>query len=198
MIELRNFLPIKLMAVVLLPFVFYTCTDHRINVHSYSDCVEPDFLADSGPKECLYIVVHTSENRVPTKITKKNGKQYFRNVAEDRGFPTGSYHFAAYENGEVDTLAYLNNNSKIEYFEKTCGVAGYNSRSVHIVYVGGLNRLRRCADTRTPEQQHSLLKLCLNLKAQFPKAEIVGHTELNPQKPCPCFNTSKWLQSLQL
>jgi len=58
---------------------------------------------------------------------------------------------------------------------------------VGICYEGGLDALHRPADTRTPEQKASLLALLRRLKREFPQALIVGHHDLNPEKPCPCF-----------
>lgn len=183
--------------LLVLPFLIYGCKSHT-DGHSYKDCVDIDFSADTGPKECMYIVFHTSENRVPTKINKSNGKSYFTKVARERGFPSQSYHFIIYEDGQTDTLTKLNLNSKIDYWEKTCGVAGYNSISVHIVYVGGLNRWGMCKDTRTESQKYSGLLLQARLLDIFPKAKVVGHNNLNPDKGCPCFKMLEWLQSIKL
>ena len=51
----------------------------------------------------------------------------------------------------------------------------------------GLGRLVP-ADTRTPEQKASLLKLLKQLKQRYPNAKIVGHRDFNSHKNCPCFD----------
>ena len=68
---------------------------------------------------------------------------------------------------------------------------GHNSHSVGICYEGGLDADGNPADTRTDAQKRALSVLADRLKARFPKALIVGHHELNPEKACPCFDVAK-------
>lgn len=67
----------------------------------------------------------------------------------------------------------------------------HNSHSVGICYEGGLDADGNPADTRTDAQKRALSVLAGRLKARFPKALIVGHRELNPEKACPCFDVAK-------
>ena len=84
---------------------------------------------------------------------------------------------------------------------------GYNRESVGIAYEGGLNSHGLPADTRTPEQKHSLRVLIRTLKKMFPIRLVCGHRDLSPDKngngvveqsewlkQCPCFDvtTDKW------
>ena len=68
---------------------------------------------------------------------------------------------------------------------------GHNRHSLGICYEGGLDAAGRPCDTRTPQQRESLQRLVRELKAQYPKALVVGHHDLNPQKACPCFDATK-------
>ena len=67
----------------------------------------------------------------------------------------------------------------------------HNSHSIGVCYEGGLNSRGQPSDTRTPEQKASLIALLRELKKAYPKALIVGHNVLNPQKACPCFDAAK-------
>lgn len=67
---------------------------------------------------------------------------------------------------------------------------GHNAHSIGICYEGGLDASGRPADTRTDAQRASLLALLRLLKSDFPRALIVGHRDLNPQKACPCFDAA--------
>ena len=84
---------------------------------------------------------------------------------------------------------------------------GYNQESVGIAYEGGLNAQGLPADTRTPQQKHSLRVLIRTLKKMFPIERVCGHRDLSPDrngngivepsewsKLCPCFEvaTDKW------
>ncbi|MBR1447284.1 MAG: N-acetylmuramoyl-L-alanine amidase, partial [Prevotella sp.] len=61
------------------------------------------------------------------------------------------------------------------------------SHSLGICYEGGLDIRGRPADTRTEAQRASLRRLLEDLHRAYPRALIVGHHDLNPQKACPCY-----------
>ena len=72
------------------------------------------------------------------------------------------------------------------------GVKGHNKRSVHICYVGGMDKNnRRPKDTRTPEQKKSMALLVQKLRKKYPQAEILGHRDKDPSKACPSFDARK-------
>ncbi|MBQ6747038.1 MAG: N-acetylmuramoyl-L-alanine amidase [Bacteroidaceae bacterium] len=70
----------------------------------------------------------------------------------------------------------------------------HNSHSIGICLEGGYNKDGEPADTRTGAQMITLMELLSELKEQYPHALIVGHYELNPEKPCPCFDVSEYRQ----
>ena len=72
----------------------------------------------------------------------------------------------------------------------------HNRHSIGICYEGGLDTDSQPSDTRTLEQKASLLALLRELKRIFPHALIVGHHDLNPMKPCPCFNAEREYRGL--
>ena len=67
----------------------------------------------------------------------------------------------------------------------------HNSHSIGICYEGGLDRQGRPADTRTKAQKEALLDLLFSLRMDYPQAIVVGHHDLDPRKPCPCFDAAK-------
>jgi N-acetyl-anhydromuramyl-L-alanine amidase AmpD len=62
----------------------------------------------------------------------------------------------------------------------------HNAHSIGVCYEGGLDIRGQPADTRTAEQKASMRRLLEELHERYPKALIVGHHDLNPQKDCPC------------
>ena len=72
----------------------------------------------------------------------------------------------------------------------------HNQHSLGVCYEGGLNARGQPADTRTAEQKAALLWLLRQLRKAYPKALIVGHHDLNPQKACPCFDAVSEYASL--
>jgi N-acetylmuramoyl-L-alanine amidase len=69
-------------------------------------------------------------------------------------------------------------------------VEGFNSRSIGVVYVGGVAADGKTPkDTRTPAQKASLLKLLKELKGRHPSALIQGHYQFpKVAKACPSFD----------
>ena len=62
----------------------------------------------------------------------------------------------------------------------------HNAHSIGVCYEGGLDIRGQPADTRTMAQKVALRLLLEDLHRRYPKALIVGHHDLDPQKDCPC------------
>jgi hypothetical protein len=80
-------------------------------------------------------------------------------------------------------------------------VKGYNSISVGVCYVGGLDKNYKEKDTRTPEQKETLKWLIGELKHRLNISKVQGHRDYSPDtnnngvieefewiKSCPCFD----------
>jgi N-acetylmuramoyl-L-alanine amidase len=83
------------------------------------------------------------------------------------------------------------------------GVAGHNSESIHISYMGGIAKVKGkivAVDNRTDAQKITLVSVLKQLKKLHPTAIILGHRDLSPDlnkngviepnewvKQCPCF-----------
>lgn len=87
-------------------------------------------------------------------------------------------------------------------------VKGFNANSIGIVYIGGVAANGQTPkDTRTPDQKLALASLVRTLKAKYPKAKVMGHRDLSPDKDgdgvvekhewlkaCPSFDVAEWLK----
>lgn len=108
---------------------------------------------------------------------------YWRN---ELGWKNPGYHFIIKSSGEIVNLL------PIELISN--GVAGYNSNSIHISYIGGVDAKNKAKDTRTPAQIDAQIKLIKQFKSQFPSAIIKGHRDFpNVKKECPSFDVATWL-----
>lgn len=78
--------------------------------------------------------------------------------------------------------------------EVSNGVQGYNSTSINIAYVGGIDGQGRARDNRTEAQKVALKELLTRLKTKYPNAHIMGHRDIwgkdsrKWKKMCPCFD----------
>ena len=77
------------------------------------------------------------------------------------------------------------------------GVKGFNSVSINISYIGGVDAQNKPIDNRTEAQKKALLDLLKKLKKQFPKAIIQGHRDFpGVKKACPSFNAKEEYKNL--
>jgi N-acetylmuramoyl-L-alanine amidase len=98
----------------------------------------------------------------------------------ERGWAGNGYHFVIQLDGTRET------GRPIE--QAGAHVKGHNADSIGIVYVGGCDRNMRPKDTRTDAQKTGLLCLLRELRAKWPKAQIIGHNDLDGGKACPSFD----------
>ena len=101
-----------------------------------------------------------------------------------RGWSDCGYHIVIKLDGTVQTGRPI---SKVG-----AGVYGKNRGSIHICYIGGMDRtMDNWIDTRTPEQKESLEQLLKDLKDKYPEATIYGHKDFTNKKVCPCFDAKE-------
>ncbi len=105
-------------------------------------------------------------------------KRYWKSI----GWKSVGYHRIIAEDGEVFQLA--------PYDQVTNGVKYYNSTSIHICYIGGVNKqdVNKAEDTRTDAQKEALLceiDNALNFLSNYQdisKVEILGHRDISLDK----------------
>ena len=125
------------------------------------------------------IIVHCDGIRPNEHNTIKEIDEYHKS----RGWKGVGYHFFVQRDGTIEVGR--------ELWEVGAHCVNHNKYSIGICYEGGLNSAGEAADTRTPEQKKALRELIERMHSLFPKAVIVGHRDLNPEKECPCFNAAE-------
>ena len=109
----------------------------------------------------------------------------------DRGYKFGvGYHYVIRRDGTIEA-------GRPEWMVGAHCV-NHNKYSIGVCYEGGLDARGQPADTRTAEQKATLRQLLTDLHRRYPRASIVGHHDLNPQKDCPCIkNVAREYADLQ-
>ena len=126
------------------------------------------------------IFVHCTAG--PQTQTVAEIQRYWKNVNK---WKSPGYHYIIKPDGEIVPLQPEDKPSN--------GVAGYNSTSINVCYIGGVDKQGRAVDNRTDAQKESLINILKDLKSRYPDAEILGHREIWGQDPskwhkmCPCF-----------
>ena len=121
------------------------------------------------------IVVHCSAVRPDQTSSAAQINTWHR----ERGFHLGiGYHYVIRRNGAIEP------GRPEGQIGAHC--VNHNAHSIGVCYEGGLDIRGQPADTRTAEQKAALRQLLEDLHRRYPRAVIVGHRDLNPQKACPC------------
>lgn len=134
-----------------------------------------------------YIAVHCTASS--QKITIEGLLKEFKR----KGWKNPGYHYVVSADGKIHQLLAEDNISN--------GVKGYNSITINIAYVGGIDTNGKPTDNRTDAQKTSLRSLLKILHKKYPTAVIQGHRDFSPDlnkdgkitpnewvKGCPCFD----------
>lgn len=137
-------------------------------------------------REIKHLVLHCTAS--PQTTTVASILNYWR---EELKWKNPGYHFLIEANGTVHNLQPIEKPSN--------GVAGHNANSIHISYIGGIGPTKIPIDNRTNRQILEQIRLIIELKEKFPKAEILGHRDfLGARKMCPSFSTKDWIKACGL
>jgi N-acetylmuramoyl-L-alanine amidase len=129
-----------------------------------------------------YIVVHCTAT--PPETTIESIKNYWK---QNLGWRNPGYHYIIKRNGDIVNLFPEDKVSN--------GVKGYNKNSVHISYIGGVDKNNTAVDNRTPAQVHAMFNKLVELSEKYPNATILGHRDFpGVTKMCPSFDVKEWLK----
>lgn len=149
-------------------------------------------------REIKYIVIHCTGGSQDQKTSS------IKAGWKAKGWKNVGYAKLISKDGSFETLA---TDEQI-----TNGVAGHNSKSIHICYKGGWDSVnKKMLDNRTPEQKLTLEKLVKEYHSKYPNAKILGHRDFSPDKDkdgiiekfewikvCPSFEVSDWLKEINI
>lgn len=155
--------------------------------------VETGGLVKGGGKGIRRIFIHCSATREGQDIDAATIKRW--HLAQ--GWSDIGYHFViridgTIEHGRAENVAGSH-------------VQGFNTGSIGVVYIGGLDPQGRTKDTRTPAQKAAMARLVRELVKAYPGSDVLGHRDASPDrdgdgvvephewlKACPCFDVRDW------
>lgn len=128
-----------------------------------------------------------------TASSQSWGVNELKNEFKRKGWKNPGYHYVITKDGKIHQML---DDSKVSN-----GVKNYNSTSINVAYVGGIDSKGKSVDNRTAEQKKSLVDLLKLLRKRYPEAQIMGHRDISPDKnnngkvdtwerikDCPCFD----------
>ena len=104
-----------------------------------------------------------------TAGSQKQTKKDLLNEFKAKGWKAPGYHYVVFPDGKIEQLL---DESKVSN-----GVQGYNSTSINVAYVGGIDSRGRATDNRSEAQKASLRTLLEGLKKRYPNFEMVYEPE---------------------
>ena len=145
-----------------------------------------------------YLVLHCTATPEGREVSSSDIRHWHTDPVSKggRGWKQVGYTDTIPLDGKVERLVKNNEDANVDPWEITNGVAGKNSVSRHVVYVGGVGKDGKTAkDTRTPQQLKALEEYVKDFHKRFPSVRIVGHNEL-AAKACPSCDVKKWLKQI--
>lgn len=142
-------------------------------------------------KTIQYLVIHCTATPAGREVSSADIRRWHLSPPPvGRGWKQVGYTDMIHLDGSIERLAGNNDDNIVDSWEITNGVAGMNSTSRHIVYVGGLK-----GDTRTTQQKVALEQYVKAFLVRFPNVKVAGHNQF-AAKDCPSFNVPMWLKSI--
>ena len=133
------------------------------------------------------IVVHSSAT--PPKMDI--GVEEIRRWHLDRGFTDIGYHVVIRRDGYIEYGRSLD--------IRGAHAKGFNSRSIGVCVVGGVDSNMEAELNFTEEQFSSLERVLTALQGLFPETTVIGHKDLPATRTkCPSFDVISWWTNIRM
>jgi len=157
-----------------------------------------DLTLKKSRRRIDYIVVHCTASPEGQAMTVDD----IRKIHKKQGWADIGYHYVVTLDGKI------HQGRDVDLIG--AHVAGHNTYSIGVCYVGGLENRPGVAydklkgkDTRNEAQKNALMNLLMDLRRLYPDAKICGHRDFSPDKngdgiispcewikECPCFDAA--------
>lgn len=148
-------------------------------------------------KKLKYLIIHcsaTPEGRAVDAATIK--KWHTSPKPGGRGWKKVGYSDLVLIDGKRHSFVKHNGDQWVDAEEITNGVAGINSVSRHVCYIGGLDAKKFTPKNTLTEAQSTTLKAIIQEVINYaPDILIAGHNQFDT-KACPCFWVPDYLRSI--
>lgn len=127
-------------------------------------------------RKIKYLVLHCTATS--TQATATSILNYWKR----KGWKNPGYHILFHHEEGFTVMA---------DFDRVCnGVRGQNFHSIHLSYIGGIDKNRKAIDNRSKNQKLLLDAAIVEIKKLLPHVIIKGHNEFS-SKACPSFLVPK-------
>jgi N-acetylmuramoyl-L-alanine amidase len=123
-----------------------------------------------------HIVVHCTA----TDATKKAKDFYLENQKP-------MFHYVIERDGEIVQLSHDPFSVK--------AIEQYDAASIHIAYIGGIDKTGKPIDNRTTRQKEALFYKLVELSNRYKNIKIAGAGDLGGSKNSPGFDVKEWMKN---
>lgn len=131
------------------------------------------------------IFVHCSATKPTMDVGVREISQYHKEL----GWLAVGYHFIIRRDGTIEEGRPVG--------AVGSHVKGWNSKSVGVCLVGGIDAKGNPEANFTPAQMQALRSLLVELKVQYAGAVLMAHHDVAP-KACPSFDLKRWWEKNEL
>lgn len=186
----------RFILILLLISTLLGCNNDVVDYSYYDDslCVEnldsTYRLFESGKGErTVYLNIHCTASREGADLKGTWFLDFFKNK---KNWSKPGYNEIVELDGTRFIAVPYNLDGYTTWNEVSYGVAGHNSVSINVAYVGGVDQTLNAKDTRTAAQKRALDQIVYEVRCAMPWVVIMGHRD-HPgvKKNCPSFNVGK-------
>lgn len=172
------------------------------DIASFSDLKNPPSdnfaeLKSTKTHTLKYLVIHCTASKEGVDLKG----EWFMKFFKKKGWDRPGYNEIVELDGHRFVAVPYNLDNKVSSNEITYGVANYNSVTLNISYVGGVDKKLKPKDTRTKAQKESINKIIKEFQQNVPNIIVLGHRDFFPKyarlKECPSYDVKKELKNLQ-
>ena len=144
-----------------------------------------------------YLIIHCTDTPEGRVVTKHDIETWHLGPKPDgRGWSKVGYSDMINLEGELINLIPFDQDDEVDSFEISNGARGMNSKSRHVVYVGGQEKDTRAPkDTKTIQQIEALTTYIKYTVLRHPDIKIAGHYHFS-DKGCPNFDVTHFCRSI--
>ena len=138
-----------------------------------------------------FLMIHCTATPEGMDFTKEQIDQWWAS----RGWKNPGYRQVTHLDGTIRVLQPYDSDDLLEPHEITNGAKGWNRKTIHLSYIGGIDSVNGLPkDTRTLEQIDSLLAQVKCYLYMYPWLKVIAHNQVST-KACPSFDVQRWLRT---
>lgn len=141
-----------------------------------------------------HLMIHCSATPSDVWFDRKDIEKWH---LEERGWSRVGYSALFLLDGKIDILIPFDKDDVIDSWEISNGARGWNGKTRHICYIGGLddrNNLKS-KDTRSFEQLIAMETFVKMHTMLWPSVKLIGHNQVS-KKDCPSFSVPDWCEHI--